>query len=506
MAPIGVEIFSRAGTEPAPSLSYDYRDTIRPWDIVCQTVCLSISTMLLFMRCFTKFYVLRSPGWEDYSCITAWMGLIAYIIVTFEADKVGSGIHQNEVAPSDLVRYAQLANYSQIIYGPLIFITKLSILLLYVRAFSPAKNTKTFFIVHLILWSNLLFYTAHTLVEIFECNPREKIWDHTVAGTCVNVDVLILVTAVLNVISDFSLLLLPIVAVWRLQLRKSQKWGITAIFGAGLFGCISSVMRLSVSANTADTTDKTYDWFSEFLWTSAEISSGLIASCLPAIPTFFRYFRNEGILSSITGTHRHSRGITDISVKGKRKSLSNGLANVLPKGSLPSSVFKSSRGSDDSDEGGNELLSTATAASSHHYLRDGVIGGQQQHIMQQQALSPQTFLELEETQEWERTLAGRNTGRGAQTIRTECRAGSDSSIDLVIEGASEVLPADERRADRGGSEDSMGNRSRSRTPHQHHHQFPVSLQPGDQIPWNGIVKTVQLDFRTSMDVKRDKEG
>jgi hypothetical protein len=36
------------------------------------------------------------------------MGLIAYIIVTFEADKVGSGIHQNEVAPNDLVRYAQV--------------------------------------------------------------------------------------------------------------------------------------------------------------------------------------------------------------------------------------------------------------------------------------------------------------------------------------------------------------------------------------------------------------
>ncbi|KAF7592890.1 hypothetical protein BBP40_012302 [Aspergillus hancockii] len=55
-------------------------------------------------------------------------------------------------------------------------------------------------------------------------------------------------------------------------------------------GCISSVMRLVISIPNSRTTDNTYAWFGEFLWTAAEITSGIIASCLPALPTFCRHF------------------------------------------------------------------------------------------------------------------------------------------------------------------------------------------------------------------------
>ena len=119
-------------------------------------------------------------------------------------------------------------------YGPLIFITKLSILLLYLRVFAPSKKGWTYIIIHLLLWFNAAFYLADTIVEIAACIPRERIWNPDVPGRCVNIDVLILATAIINSISDVSLLLLPIFAVWRLHLRTSQKLGISAIFMAGL--------------------------------------------------------------------------------------------------------------------------------------------------------------------------------------------------------------------------------------------------------------------------------
>lgn len=34
--------------------------------------------------------------------------MVGYAVIAFEADKVGSGIHQPEVAFDDLVRYAQV--------------------------------------------------------------------------------------------------------------------------------------------------------------------------------------------------------------------------------------------------------------------------------------------------------------------------------------------------------------------------------------------------------------
>ena len=136
--------------------------------------------------------------------------------------------------PRIILIIRQLANASQIMYGPLIFITKLSILLLFLRIFVPSRKSKTFYLVHILLWTNLVFYLADTIVEIFECTLRRKIWLPKTPGKCVSISSLILITAIINVVSDFSILLLPMASIWRLQQEINQKLGITAIFAAGL--------------------------------------------------------------------------------------------------------------------------------------------------------------------------------------------------------------------------------------------------------------------------------
>lgn len=45
--------------------SHDYRNSIRHWDVMCQAICLSISTILVLLRLWTKLHIVRAPGWED---------------------------------------------------------------------------------------------------------------------------------------------------------------------------------------------------------------------------------------------------------------------------------------------------------------------------------------------------------------------------------------------------------------------------------------------------------
>lgn len=128
----------------------------------------------------------------------------------------------------------QIANIAQITYGPLIFLTKLSILLLYIRVFVTPLKQKTYIVIHVLIWFNFFFYLADTIVKIFECTPRHKIWEKNADGYCININIPILVTSAINVASDFMILFLPIICVWRLQMMKlSKKIGISAIFAAG---------------------------------------------------------------------------------------------------------------------------------------------------------------------------------------------------------------------------------------------------------------------------------
>ena len=80
-----------------------------------------------------------------------------------------------------------------------------------------------------------------------KCTPREKLWNPSVPGYCFSSRKLGLASGSINVISDFSILILPVPIIWRLQMSKKRKVGITAVFGIGLFACVTSILRLVYS-------------------------------------------------------------------------------------------------------------------------------------------------------------------------------------------------------------------------------------------------------------------
>ncbi|PLN83053.1 hypothetical protein BDW42DRAFT_71054 [Aspergillus taichungensis] len=219
--------------------------------------------------------------------IDSWniqLGLLNYAVITLDTDKYGNGIHQWTVTASDLPIFFKRANVLQIVYGPLIFTTKLSILLLYRRVFAPLVKRKTLVFIQLAIWLNFSFYLALTLVKIFECTPRSKIWHRDAPGHCINVKLQMIATSTINMISDFSILFLPIFCIRRLQSSLRQNMISTAIaFALGTIACVCSIMSLEVSIRNETTSDWTHDWFPGFLWTSAEVTSGIIASCVPSV-------------------------------------------------------------------------------------------------------------------------------------------------------------------------------------------------------------------------------
>ena len=128
----------------------------------------------------------------------------------------------------------------EIIYTPTIFLAKLSILLLYLRIFVTAKGSKTYYAIHFIIWFNFLFYLANLPTEIWTCIPREKIWDPTIDGKCLDNDAIIVTGGVINVVSDFGILLIPLVSIGRLQMPRAKKIGVMAVFATGFLQVLDS--------------------------------------------------------------------------------------------------------------------------------------------------------------------------------------------------------------------------------------------------------------------------
>ena len=126
------------------------------------------------------------------------------------------------------------------LYSPAIFLAKLSILLMYRRLFDTARAGKTHYLIHILIWANLAFYFPYLGATVFQCVPRARIWDPTIKGGCVNLQAAFIAASAINVVSDFSILLLPIYLVSKLKIPTKRKIGVLAIFAVGLLYDLAS--------------------------------------------------------------------------------------------------------------------------------------------------------------------------------------------------------------------------------------------------------------------------
>jgi hypothetical protein len=124
-----------------------------------------------------------------------------------------------------------LVGVASILYCPFLASAKLSLLLFYLR------------LSHLA-WFRLCVYVSMVLVVgynlalvfplLFACTPFRRNWDVSVTeGRCIDRTAVYMATAVLNMITDVLLLVLPVPMVVRLQMPPVQKVGLLGIFGVG---------------------------------------------------------------------------------------------------------------------------------------------------------------------------------------------------------------------------------------------------------------------------------
>jgi hypothetical protein len=141
----------------------------------------------------------------------------------------GLGKHRHVVPEANVLAFLELLYYFQIFYILAPPTVKLSLLLLYRRIF---VSSKFLFIVYgmgvvIILWAIIM-----TFLGIFNCHPISGFW--TGQGKCLLFKEFAIGYAIVNILTDLAVWLLPIPSIWKLQLPTAQKVALTFIFVLGL--------------------------------------------------------------------------------------------------------------------------------------------------------------------------------------------------------------------------------------------------------------------------------
>lgn len=149
----------------------------------------------------------------------------------------------------------QLTYVTMVMYGPTAFLTKMTLLWIMTRVFSPFKKSVIFIYVFLVLM--LLYYIPAVIVKIRICMPIAKFWEQDLPGSCLDQNAIIMADAVVSVVSDLIVLLLPLPLTMRLQLPRQKKMRVMGMLGAGGLACASSVIRLVLIELTGKSKDAT---------------------------------------------------------------------------------------------------------------------------------------------------------------------------------------------------------------------------------------------------------
>ncbi|KAI1741681.1 hypothetical protein F4680DRAFT_414737 [Xylaria scruposa] len=252
-----------------------------------------IPTLFIITRIFTKSYLSEGHYIEDWLSYLAWAGLVTYTSILFYIEEYGFSRHQYDLSIPHFSHVMYFLSILYCIYGPVTLAAKLSVLFQIKRIFTTGTREAVYWITVSSIVANIIFYTGLFFSYVFQCWPRERIWDTNIRGRCISATSSNLAAGILNLISDLEALLLPAWAIWHLSMPVKRKLAAFAVFSIGLVACVIGIVGIWLRVAVLRNADFIW-WCSQAaLLVISEISVVIIVGCIPVLPRFYFYLQHK---------------------------------------------------------------------------------------------------------------------------------------------------------------------------------------------------------------------
>ncbi|KAI4627771.1 hypothetical protein J4E85_000075 [Alternaria conjuncta] len=231
----------------------------------------------------------------------------------------GEDLKQGGLESPSLAAMLKLVLAQTILYHLASNLVKASFLVQYLRLFLVIPQIVWICNVLLIL---VFGATAWGIFgNIFLCEPVQSYWNVTLSGKCMNKENHFWSTSIIGLVLDFSIWILPIPVIGKLNLPSRQKLGLVAVFGLGGFVCIITLLRLVLVHDAANDGEVTKAGTYAIIFSTIEVNVAIICGSLlvmkPLIARFLPGLMSEQPMTAaedertcrtLTGLHLLSGG------------------------------------------------------------------------------------------------------------------------------------------------------------------------------------------------------
>ncbi|KAK3344509.1 hypothetical protein B0T25DRAFT_487390 [Lasiosphaeria hispida] len=262
--------------------------------IACAISCWVICGVAVCARFYARGKIQHVLGPEDWCVLVAYLLALGFTVTTICECTYGKGSHIWNVTPDDFSRYLRATWVGTLFYQLSLALSKVSILLLYIRLFWFNWASRA-------AWVMLAIVTVYNVwglcTTITICIPLQAYWDRNVHGDCKSVSNMWAAIG-LHVATDFLIFLIPIPVVLKMMAPSwKEKACLILIFAIGFFVCIISVLRIVWIVQLYSSTDFMWDYAFISYWNCVEVNGAIILPCLVVIRPLLRKLWPSSVLN-----------------------------------------------------------------------------------------------------------------------------------------------------------------------------------------------------------------
>ncbi|RMJ21968.1 integral membrane protein [Aspergillus sp. HF37] len=220
--------------------------------------------------------------WDDFTVTIAWA--LAVVIYSLNASMIHYGFGKDmwNIVPMDNITKAFVRFYAYVlVYKVQISLAKISVCLFLLRIF----QFRTFYyITYLMVGLNAAIAIAWVFADAFQCDPVHLAWtgwEKLEPGTCIDFNTSTVINAFVNIAVDFTMVLMPIYEVSKLNMSKSKKLGVALVFAVGLVVMVVAILRVVVLYKNSHWESSTAMLGPVVHWSTIECQVTIVCACLP---------------------------------------------------------------------------------------------------------------------------------------------------------------------------------------------------------------------------------
>ncbi|KAJ6781831.1 hypothetical protein PWT90_08777 [Aphanocladium album] len=307
---------------------------MRIWALTVASVMSFLAFVSISIRLISRRIRAQPLWWDDYMIMFSMVWNWVVVAVALAMYAKGAGYHSSTIGPANVAIIKEYLLVTEVIYIWHMAWTKLSVLLMYYRVFHVPQFKRLVVAVGCFVF---VWVITATFLFIFICVPTQKLWKPELPGHCISEMGVWVANGSSTILSDVAILLLPIPQIWKLNTGRSEKIGLTLVFGLGFFTVFTSSFRLAVLFNYRKS-DVSYTLFPLLVWTDVEMCAAVISANLPTFRPCLRVFASK------LGFTRFSYATATVSGDGSGKmnnTIGSGSTNPRPLSLTAASVRRS---------------------------------------------------------------------------------------------------------------------------------------------------------------------